>query len=82
MIYEVVAGSIKPLLDPRLTASWEKGLTLVASGEITEEEYMGKLDDFVTRRTNTVKQMSNQSALYHRFQYASQFYKGIKKEKG
>ena len=82
MIYEVVAGSIKPLLDPRLTASWEKGLTLVASGEITEEEYMGKLDDFVTRRTNTVKQMSNQNTLYHRFQYASQFYKSGKKEKG
>ncbi len=75
MIYEVVAGSVKPLLDPRLTASWEKGLTLVAAGEITEEEYMGKLDDFVTRRTNIVKQMTNQSALYHRFQYASQFYK-------
>ncbi len=82
MIYEVVAGSVRPLLDPRLTASWEKGLTLVASGEITEEEYMGKLDDFVTRRTNAVKQMSNQSALYHRFQYASQFYKGVKREKG
>ena len=82
MIYEVVAGSVKPLLDPRLTASWEKGLTLVASGEITEEEYMGKLDDFVTRRTNIVKQMTNQGALFHRFQYASQFYKGVKKEKG
>ena len=81
MIYEVVAGSVKPLLDPRLTASWEKGLTLVAAGEITEEEYMGKLSDFVTRRTNTVKQMTNQNALYHRFQYASQFYKGVKKEK-
>ncbi len=81
MIYEVVAGSVKPLLDPRLTASWEKGLTLVASGEITEEEYMGKLDDFVTRRTNIVKQMKNQSALFHRFQYASQFYKSVKKEK-
>lgn len=75
MIYEVVAGSVKPLLDPRLTASWEKGLTLVAAGEITEEEYMGKLDDFVTRRTNIVKQMTNQNALYQRFQYASQFYK-------
>ncbi len=75
MIYEVVSGSIRPLLDPRLTASWEKGLTLVASGEITEKEYMGKLDDFVTRRTNAVKQMNNQSALYHRFHYASQFYK-------
>lgn len=75
MIYEVVAGAIRPLLDPRLTASWEKGLTLVASGEITEKEYMVKLDDFVTRRTNAVKQMNNQAALIHRFHYASQFYK-------
>lgn len=83
MIYEVVAGAVRPLLDPRLTASWEKGLTLVASGEITEAEYMGKLDDFVTRRTNAVKQMTNQGALIHRFRYASQFYKdkGSKKEK-
>ena len=75
MIYEVVAGSIKPLLDPRLTASWEKGLTLVADGEISEDEYMVKLDDFVTRRTNTVKQMNNQSVLYNRFHYVAQFYK-------
>ncbi|MCM1123675.1 MAG: DNA topoisomerase [Eubacterium sp.] len=75
MIYEVVAGSIKPLLDPRLTASWEKGLTLVATGEISENEYMMKLDDFVTRRTNTVKQMHNQSVLYNRFCYVAQFYK-------
>ncbi len=74
MIYEVVAGSIRPLLDPRLTASWEKGLTLVADGEISEDEYMGKLDDFVTRRTNLVKQMNNQSALYDRFRYVEQFY--------
>lgn len=83
MIYEVVAGAVRPLLDPRLTASWEKGLTLVASGEITEAEYMGKLDDFVTRRTNAVKQMTNQGALIHRFRYVSQFYKdkGSKKEK-
>ncbi|MDD6812435.1 MAG: DNA topoisomerase [Lachnospiraceae bacterium] len=75
MIYEVVAGSIKPLLDPRLTASWEKGLTMVADGSISADEYMTKLDDFVTRRTNMVKQMNNQSALNSRFRYASQFYK-------
>ena len=43
---------------------------------------MVKLNDFVTRRTNFVKQMANQGALYHRFQYASQFYKEAKKEKG
>lgn len=75
MIYEVVSSSIKPLLDPRLTASWEKGLNLVADGAISADEYMMKLDDFVTRRTNIVKQMNNQSVLNTRFRYASQFYK-------
>lgn len=75
MIYEVVSASIKPLLDPRLTASWEKGLGLVAEGSISADEYMMKLDDFVSRRTNMVKQMNNQTALTARFRYASQFYK-------
>lgn len=75
MIYEVVSSSIKPLLDPRLTASWEKGLSLVAEGSISSQEYMAKLDDFVTRRTNIVKQMNNQATLNARFRYASQFYK-------
>ena len=59
MIYEVVDNSIRPLLDPALTASWEKGLTMVAEGVITEDEYMKKLDDFVSRRTNIVKQLNN-----------------------
>lgn len=75
MIYDVVAGSIKPLLDPALTASWEKGLTLVAEGSITEDEYMGKLDDFVRRRTNIVKQLGNQSYLYRQFDIAAENYK-------
>lgn len=75
MIYEVVSASIKPLLDPRLTASWEKGLSMVAEGSISADEYMVKLDDFVTRRTNMVKQNNNQTALNARFRYASQFYK-------
>lgn len=55
VIYEVVTGSIKPLLNPELTASWEKGLTGVAAGEITSEEYLVKLNDFVRRRTDYVK---------------------------
>ena len=55
LIYEVVYGSIKPLLDPKLTASWEKGLTQVANGEITSDEYLVKLNDFVRRRTDYVK---------------------------
>lgn len=75
LIYEVVNGSIRPLLDPALTASWEKGLTLVAEGSITSEEYMNKLDDFVSRRTNIVKQLNNQGMLYHNFQVAEACYK-------
>ncbi len=75
MVYDVVASSIKPLLDPALTASWEKGLMLVAEGNITEEEYMYKLDDFVSRRTNIVKQLQNQSSLYMQFDIAAKNYK-------
>lgn len=75
MIYDVVDHSIRPLLDPALTASWEKGLTMVAEGNITADEYMNKLDDFVTRRTNMVKQLSNQGSLYGCFQAAQANYK-------
>ena len=75
MIYEVVDNSIRPLLDPALTASWEKGLTMVAEGVITEEEYMKKLDDFVTRRTNIVKQLNNQFVLNQQFNKAAGNYR-------
>lgn len=75
MIYDVVAASIKPLLNPALTASWEKGLSGVADGTITSEEYMGKLTDFVARRTNVVKQLNNQSMLFSQFEAASGYYK-------
>ncbi len=75
MIFDVVNNSIRPLLDPALTASWEKGLTLVADGSITSEEYMKKLDDFVSRRTNIVKQLNNQSQLNRQFSEAAKHYK-------
>lgn len=75
MIYDVVESSIRPLLDPALTASWEKGLTMVAEGSITSEEYMKKLDDFVSRRTNIVKQLNNQFTLYDKFKAARLHYK-------
>ena len=74
MIYDVVDSALKPLLNPALTASWEKGLTQVAGGQITAKEYMGKLSDFVARRTNIVKQMNNQGNLYARFRDAEQYY--------
>ena len=73
MIYEVVGHSIRPLLNAELTASWEKGLTLVSNGEITPEEYMKKLNDFVSRRTLSVKAL-RQDDLLTRYRYVAQFY--------
>ena len=76
IVYEVVNGSIKQLLDPALTASWEKGLTGVAQGTVTTQEYLDKLNGFVARRTNFVKQLSSDSApLRAQFQRIKTFYK-------
>ena len=75
MVYDVVDGSIRALLDPSLTASWEKGLTLVADGNISSKEYMDKLAGFVGRRTEYVKGLNNQGMLYRQFQKAAVNYK-------
>lgn len=75
MIYDVVDSSMKALLDPALTASWEKGLSGVADGSITEEEYLEKLNGFVTRRTEYVKQITDQNHLYQKFDEAAGFYR-------
>ncbi len=75
MIYDVVNNSIKSLLNPELTASWEKGLTYVADGDITEEEYMKKLETFVQSRTQGVLHMNNQYMLKTCFDDAAKFYK-------
>jgi DNA topoisomerase-3 len=75
MIYEVVNSSIKSLLNAELTASWEKGLTYVAEGSITEEEYMEKLEGFVSRMTNGVKGLNNQYILRNNFDDLSANYK-------
>ncbi len=75
MVFDVVRLSISSLLNPALTASWEKGLTGVANGTITETMYMDTLTDFVTKNTNNVKGLKNQSELKMCFDYAAQFYK-------
>lgn len=75
MIYDVVNASIRSLLNPELTASWGKGLTYVAEGQITEEEYMVKLEHFVQIRTDNVKNLNNQYALRQCYQNVTQYYK-------
>lgn len=75
MIYDTVFVSMKPMLNPSLTASWEKGLTQVEQGEISEDEYMKKLTDFITRRTNYVKENDMRSHMQRFFVTSAQYYK-------
>ncbi len=76
MVYDTVSCSLRPLLEPRLTASWEKGLSGVASGTVSRAEYMQKLTDFVVRRTNHVKSTDYRAALTEQFKQISRFYQG------
>ena len=78
IVYEVVNCSISQLLNPELTASWEKGLTMVSNGDITSEEYMTKLERFVGIRCLNVKQLNNQYSLNAVFEEVSKEYKGMK----
>lgn len=75
MIYDVVDHSIRSLLNPELTASWEKGLTYVADGEITSDEYMQKLENFIISRTNGVLGLNNQYEIKSCYDKAAEFYK-------
>lgn len=75
MIFDVVNCSIRQLLNPELTASWEKGLTYVAEGSITSQEYMDKLEHFVRVRTAQVENSNYQYALRQFFDAAAENYK-------
>lgn len=75
IIHDVVNSSIKALLNPELTASWEKGLTMVANGEISSDEYMQKLSDFVQKKTNNVKAINNQYQIKAMYDAISIYYK-------
>lgn len=78
IVYEVVNCSISQLLNPELTASWEKGLTMVSNGDISSDEYMTKLERFVGIRCLNVKQLNNQYSLNAVFENISKEYKGMK----
>ncbi|MCD8381034.1 MAG: DNA topoisomerase [Lachnospiraceae bacterium] len=75
LIYDVVDCSMKRMLEPTLTASWEKGLTGVAEGQISYEEYMSKLSGFVTRYTVYARQLNNQTQVCEKFKAAEPYYK-------
>ena len=82
LIHDVVDSSIRPLLSPELTASWEKGLRFVEEGSVTTEEYMDKLKDFITRRTRAVMQLNNRQFLPQDYKALSVFYGSRGKPRG
>ncbi|MCR5736808.1 MAG: type IA DNA topoisomerase [Eubacterium sp.] len=81
MIFGVVHGSIKSLLNPELTASWEMGLTKVAEGELSAEKYMKKLDEFIIGRFQNVIKLNNVGQMTQYYNYVSTFYNTKKKGK-
>ncbi len=74
LIYDIVESSIRSLLNPELTASWEKGLTYVAEGSITEQEYMDKLEAFIQKKTSQVLQLHNQYQISEFFRRDAGYY--------
>ena len=78
MVYDVVFASIHALLNPELTASWELGLTMVADGKITEDEYMMKLNKFITSHVQNVKSKNYQNLFKPYFDRAAANYKTSK----
>ena len=81
MIFDVVRASIYGLLNPELTASWEKGLTQMAEGTITEDYYMQKLEKYITDKTQAVLAADYRRALRPCFDASARFYKTQKNEK-
>ncbi len=75
MIFDIVNNSIKSLLNPELTASWELGLTRVAEGTVTSDEYMEKLNSFVAKRVENVKKLNNQSQMRVYYDNIAKIYK-------
>ena len=51
-IYDVVNMSMPDMLNPKLTASWEKGLEMVAKKEIESAEFMKKLESYIKAKIN------------------------------
>ena len=79
IIYDVVKNSIPTLLNPELTASWEKGLTMVTQSEIAGDLYMDKLENYIIKNTDRVLKLNNAIRLKNNFDRVSSFYKNSSK---
>jgi DNA topoisomerase-3 len=74
MVFDAVTASVASLLNPELTASWEKGLNYVAEGSISQEEYMKKLDGFIRTRVEKVRNIRNEGQLLQQYRRDAVYY--------
>ena len=75
LVFDTVECSLKQMLNPDLTASWEKGLSYVAEGTVSEKEYMEKLEGFIARRVEAVAGLRNEALLRTKYDGIAELYK-------
>ncbi len=75
IVYDTVDASLRQMLNPELTASWEKGLTYVAEGSVSSDEYMQKLESFIGRRVSAVTELHNEQQMKKQYAAVSVFYR-------
>lgn len=63
-IYDIVLKTLPDMLNPELTASWEKGLTMVAQKQIKSEDFMTKLENYISVRVQKFKKAINEYYYY------------------
>ncbi len=68
MVYEVVAMTVPALLNPKMTASWEKGLDGITRGTVVMEDYRAKLEDFIRKETMNMVEQNLKEPLIARIQ--------------
>lgn len=68
MVYEVVAMTVPALLNPKMTASWEKGLDGITRGTVVMEDYRAKLEDFIRKETMNMVEQNLKEPLIERIQ--------------
>ncbi len=68
MIFETVSMTVPELLNPKMTASWEKGLDGITRGTVDMGEYRAKLEDFIRRETLSMAQTDRKQELIKRIQ--------------
>ena len=60
VVYDIVLNTMPDILNPELTASWEKGLSMVEQKQISADEFMTKLEKYVRSKVVKFKKIRNE----------------------